>query len=298
MQNFYKNEVERRDMYLRYIHKLHDLHISADNYTEAALTLQLHACQLNWSCNSLPAEGPYPSQLEWQRKEQLYMKSICYLDRGKCWEKAIPLCKELADFYETRLHDFSKLSHVLRLQASLFDNILGQLRHESEYFRVGFYGLGFPLFLRNKLFVYRGLEYERIGAFTQRLQTEFPSAHIMTKNTPPTDAVISSDSQSIQICNVKPIPEHHPIFESNLSGQQEHIRSYYRVNDVRRFQLDRPVHKGAVDKENEFKSLWIERTVLTTEHSLPGILRWFQVVEQQTVEIPPVKFACETVINC
>ena len=32
-----------------------------------------------------------------------------------------------------------------------------------------------------------------------------------------------------------------------------------------------------------------------TEHNLPGILRWFQVVEQRTQEIPPVQYACETV---
>jgi len=33
----------------------------------------------------------------------------------------------------------------------------------------------------------------------------------------------------------------------------EKIASFYQVNDVRRFQLDRPVHKGPVDKDNEFK---------------------------------------------
>lgn len=33
----------------------------------------------------------------------------------------------------------------------------------------------------------------------------------------------------------------------------EKIASYYEVNDVSRFQLDRPVHRGPVDKENEFK---------------------------------------------
>lgn len=52
-------------------------------------------------------------------------------------------------------------------------------------------------FLQNKQFVYRGLEYERIGAFTQRLQTEFPSAQILMKNTPPDDTIINSEGQCI-----------------------------------------------------------------------------------------------------
>ena len=284
-------------MYLRYIYKLHSLHLSAENYTEAALTLQLHASQLKWSMAMLPAEGDHPTQPEWQRKEQLYMKSIAYFDRGKCWEKGIPLCKELAHFYETSLYDYGKLSHILRMQATFFDNILTQLRHEPEYFRVGFYGYGFPLFLRNKVFVYQGLEYERMSAFTQRLQTEFPSANILTKNTPPGDDILASEGQHIQICSVKPIHGPHPIFEMNLTSMQEKILSYHRVNDVNRFQLDRPVHKGVVDKDNEFKSLWIERTVLTTEHSLPGILRWFEVVDSHCIAVSPIQFACETVAS-
>jgi dedicator of cytokinesis protein 3 len=66
----------------------------------------------------------------------------------QCWEQGIPLCKELAELYEYRLFDYSKLSHILNTQAKFFDNILMVLRPEPEYFRVGFYGLSFPLFVR------------------------------------------------------------------------------------------------------------------------------------------------------
>ncbi|KAG8233145.1 hypothetical protein J437_LFUL010375, partial [Ladona fulva] len=314
--NFYKNEINRKEMYVRYIHKLHDLHLAAENFAEAGFTLQLYADQLDWSgvslsssmdtgMNVLPPDARYPGQPQWQRKEQLYHQIIHYFDRGKCWEKGIPLCKELAALYEQKLFDYAKLSMVLRTEAHFFDNILSQLRPEPEYFRVGFYGLGFPLFVRNKEFVYRGLEYERIGAFTQRLQTEFPSANILTKNTPPDDSITNSDGQYIQICNVKPIPEGSGFWSSSGidSGHEDTIppwlpdkvASYYRVNDVRRFQFDRPVHKEPVDKENEFKSLWIERTTLLLSNRLPGILKWFEVIERKVEEVPPVAFACETV---
>ncbi|GLH11496.1 uncharacterized protein GBIM_16259 [Gryllus bimaculatus] len=234
--NFYKNEINRKEMYLRYIYKLHDLHLPAENYTEAGFTMKLYADQLSWTSRSL------------------------------CWEKGIPLCKELAELYELHLFDYAKLSDILRTQARFFDNILTQLRPEPEYFRVGFYGLSFPLFVRNKLFVYRGLEYERIGAFTQRLQTEFPSAHILMKNCPPDDTILNSED--IQICNVKPIPEENPLF---------------------------PVGADIPEKiANFYISLWIERTTLITSSPLPGILRWFEVIERSVEEVPPVQFACET----
>lgn len=151
LQNFYKNEFNRKEMYLRYIYKLHDLHLAAENYTEAGFTMKLYADQLGWGSTILSSDHAHPQQPEWQRKELLYHKIIHYLDRGKCWEKGIPLCKELAVLYETRLYDYAKLSHVLKLQAKFLDNILTQLRPEPEYFRVGFYGLSFPLFVRVSL---------------------------------------------------------------------------------------------------------------------------------------------------
>ena len=148
LQNFYKNEFNRKEMYLRYIYKLHDLHMTAENYTEAGFTMKLYADQLTWGSNILPADHVHPEQPEWQRKERLYHKIINYFDRGKCWEKGIPLCKELALLYETKLYDYMKLSQILKMQAKFLDNILTQLRPEPEYFRVGFYGLSFPLFVR------------------------------------------------------------------------------------------------------------------------------------------------------
>ncbi|XP_037943777.1 dedicator of cytokinesis protein 3-like [Teleopsis dalmanni] len=204
--NFYKNEINRKEMYLRYIYKLHDLHLQADNFTEAGFTLKLYASMLSWDRESLSfAPSDTIGQPEWQRKERLYHEILKYFDKGKCWEKGIPLCKELAVLYETRRFDYNKLSEILILEAKFFQNILTQLRPEPEYFRVGFYGLGFPLFVRNKQFVYRGLEYERIGAFTQRLQTEFPTAQILSNNNPPDNSILTASEQYIQISNVRPL---------------------------------------------------------------------------------------------
>lgn len=52
---------------------------------------------------------------------------------------------------------------------------------------------------QNKVFIYRGLEYEQIVAFTQRIQTEFPQAKMLHHNTPPDDTIRSSDGQYIQV---------------------------------------------------------------------------------------------------
>ncbi|XP_074603894.1 dedicator of cytokinesis spg isoform X2 [Brevipalpus obovatus] len=293
--NFYRDEINRQSMYIRYIYKLCDLHISAENYAEAAFTLKLHADLLDWSYNKLDPGGS-STEYVWQRKEYLYLLIIDYFDKGKCWEEGIPLIKELANFYEKNLFDYRKLSELLKNEARFFDNILTKLRPEPEYFRVAFYGKGFPIFLRNKIFIYRGLEYEKIGAFTARLQTEFPQSQLLTKNSPPDGKILECTEQYIQICNVKPIAEPRDEFEGK--SVPEKVLSYYLVNDVKTFTFDRPVHKGPQDKDNEFKSLWIERTILRTSGKLPGILRWFEVKGRARVfELSPVEYARETIEN-
>lgn len=82
-QNFYKNEINRQEMYIRYIYKLHDLHLPAGNYTEAAFTLKLHATQLSWSQRMLHADHLYQAQTEFQRKETIYYRIIECFDKGK-----------------------------------------------------------------------------------------------------------------------------------------------------------------------------------------------------------------------
>lgn len=271
--------------------------MSAENYVEAGFTLKLYADMLSWDKESLTfAPQDNAGQPEWQRKEKLYQQVIDYFDKGKCWEKGVPLCKELAFLYETRRFDYVELSKTLRKEALFFENILYQIRPEPEYFRVGFYGRGFPLFVRNKQFIYRGLEYERIGTFTQRLQTEFSQAQILTKNSPPDQTILMSPDQFLQINNVKPISN--PIhLRTATVPVPDRISSFYEVNDVTRFQYDRPIHKGTIDKDNEFKTLWIERTILEIETSLPGILRWFEVISRAVKELTPIEFACETMLN-
>lgn len=55
---------------------------------------------------------------------------------------------------------------------------------------------GFPD-LQNKIFIYRGKEYERREDFSLRLLTQFPNAEKMTSTTPPGEDIRSSPKQCI-----------------------------------------------------------------------------------------------------
>ncbi|XP_042170165.1 dedicator of cytokinesis protein 1-like [Oncorhynchus tshawytscha] len=309
--NFYK-EIEREEMYIRYLYKLCDLHKECDNYTEAAYTLLLHAKLLKWSeepCAAhLTQRDGYQASTQGQLKDQLYQEIINFFDKGKMWEEAIVLGKELADQYENEMFDFEQLSASLRKQAQFYENIVKVIRPKPDYFAVGYYGVGFlpssgggvrppttfSLFFpsQNKMFIYRGKEYERREDFEARLLTQFPNADKMKTTTPPGDDIKTSSSQCIQCFTVKPVLELPSKFQNKPVSEQ--IVSFYMINEVYQFQYSRPVRKGEKDPDNEFSNMWIERTTYTTAYKLPGILRWFHVRSVSTEEISPLENAMET----
>uniref|UniRef100_A0A8C3SFB9 Dedicator of cytokinesis 1 n=1 Tax=Chelydra serpentina TaxID=8475 RepID=A0A8C3SFB9_CHESE len=269
--------------------------VKCDNYTEAAYTLLLHAKLLKWSEEACAAHltqrDGYQATTQGQLKDQLYQEIIHYFDKGKMWEEAIALGKELAEQYENEMFDYEQLSELLKKQAQFYENIVKVIRPKPDYFAVGYYGQGFPTFLRNKVFIYRGKEYERREDFEARLLTQFPNAEKMKTTSPPGDDIKNSPGQYIQCFTVKPKLDLPPKFHKPVSEQ---IVSFYRVNEVQRFEYSRPVRKGEKTPDNEFANMWIERTIYLTAYKLPGILRWFEVKSVFMVEISPLENAIET----
>ncbi|XP_074141531.1 dedicator of cytokinesis protein 5 isoform X1 [Sminthopsis crassicaudata] len=293
--NFYK-EKKREDIYIRYLYKLRDLHRDCENYTEAANTLLLHAELLQWSDKPcvphLLQRDSYHVYSQQELKEKLYQEIISYFDKGKMWEKAIKLSKELAETYESKVFDYEGLGNLLKKRASFYENIMKAMRPQPEYFAVGYYGQGFPSFLRNKIFIYRGKEYERREDFNLKLLTQFPNAEKMTSTTPPGEEIKSSPKQHMQCFTVKPVMNLPPNYKDKPVPEQ--ILNYYRANEVQQFQHSRPFRKGEKDPDNEFATMWIERTTYTTAYTFPGILKWFEVKQVTTEEISPLENAIET----
>nr|XP_054364514.1 dedicator of cytokinesis protein 5 [Mirounga angustirostris] len=293
--NFYK-EKKREDIYIRYLYKLRDLHRDSENYTEAAYTLLLHAELLQWSDKPcvphLLQRDSYYVYTQQELKEKLYQEIISYFDKGKMWEKAIKLSKELAETYESKVFDYEGLGNLLKKRASFYENIIKAMRPQPEYFAVGYYGQGFPSFLRNKIFIYRGKEYERREDFSLRLLTQFPNAEKMTSTTPPGEDIKSSPKQYMQCFTVKPVMSLPPSYKDKPVPEQ--ILNYYRANEVQQFRYSRPFWKGEKDPDNEFATMWIERTTYTTAYTFPGILKWFEVKQISTEEISPLENAIET----
>lgn len=79
---------------MRYLYKLHDLHIASKNYTEAGFTLRLHSAQLEWGEEEvgalLRAVNRHPNLTTHHAlKEALYQDIIALFNQAKMWECAL-----------------------------------------------------------------------------------------------------------------------------------------------------------------------------------------------------------------
>lgn len=61
----------------------------------------------------------------------------------------------------------------MRQIAELYDKISKNIRMESYYFLVAFYGKGLPEYLSNTKFVFRGEKLEMFGNFKERMLNSF-----------------------------------------------------------------------------------------------------------------------------
>lgn len=122
--------------------------------------------------------------------------------------------------------------------------------------------------------------------------SQFPSSVRLNITTMPGDDIKNSPLQYIQCFTVQPVLEIPPRLKNKPVPDQ--IINFYKSNYVQRFQYSRPVRKGPVDPNNEFASMWIERTTFTTVYKLPGILRWFEATDMKHTTLSPLENAIET----
>ncbi|KAJ3084951.1 hypothetical protein HK102_000486 [Quaeritorhiza haematococci] len=201
--------IGHRGIYVKYAHQLSRLHLEHGNYVEAALALKLHADLLQWNHDTIIEPLPEYNFMNWEtpfdRKEQLYVQCLDYLERGKAWERAVELLRELAQQYERGFAlDYSKLANTLQRQAELSEKIWKAAeRYPPTYYRVHFHGKGWPPLLRGKQFVYLAGEWERLASFCDRVLNKYTTAQLVRSNGPVDASVSEGQGLFLQIIAVK-----------------------------------------------------------------------------------------------
>jgi len=279
-------DMQKEDIYIRYVHQLVQLQVDTQNFTEAGLALRLHAELYDWDPMTPvdPLVDPnFPAQTSFERKEQLYFQMIEHYENGQSWDNALASYRELATQYEHNVFDFAKLARTQHAMAKVHENIAKGDRPNARYFRVVYKGLGFPTSLRDKHFIFEGSPNDRLATFTDRMQQQHPAAQILTAGTEQ-----DVEGQYLQIFPVSVQRDlSHPIYQRAKVAQS--IRDYYL--------LSRPSYFTTASRrttgESSSKDITVEKTFYTTAESFPTILRRSEIVAVGTVTLTPLQTAIE-----
>lgn len=315
---FFRDKVDLIQLYLQNLYKLCALHRLENRFVEAGYTLLEYAKTLEFS--NAPIEGPSRIITRYFRIQQdqltdsqslkifLYNTIIDYFDRGQLWEAAVPLCQELTSIYQTKTYEYAKLAHTYQRLSQFYSNMIDlSKRVNPEYFRVTFYGIGFPPCIRNETMVYRGKPYQKLGDFQAQILSKYPDAKLLQTLSKPDESILMQpNARYLQINACSPVVDIKSKFAcDDISSIDNSILIYHKYNECDKFEFSRRISKpipattslkandaspkGAGD---EFADMWRERTTLST-NTLPGMLAFFPVYFQEPSVISPIESAIE-----
>ncbi|KAI9677148.1 MAG: hypothetical protein M1829_002722 [Trizodia sp. TS-e1964] len=283
-------DMQKEDIFIRYVHQLAKIQNEARNPVEAGLALGLHAELYPWDPLKTvePMLDPsFPEQSAFERKEQLYFEIIKCHEEGKSWENALAAYKELALQYENNVFDLSKLARTQRAMAKIYEAIGRGDRHAPRYFRVVYRGLGFPVGLRDKQFIFEGSPSERLSAFTDRIQQGHPAAQII--NAGDKDDV---EGQYLQISAVSPLRNLlHPVYQRPKIPHP--TREYLLSVQPNQFTVTSRRRGSNLDIKEQF----VDKVLYTTAESFPTILRRSEIVKAEQLRLSPLQSALERTVR-
>jgi dedicator of cytokinesis protein 3 len=228
-------------------------------------------------------DPPFPGQTSFERKESLYFQMIKNFEDGQSWENALSTYLELATQYEHNIFDFAKLARTQRAMATIYESISKGERQNLRYFRVVYKGLGWPVGLRDKHFIFEGSATDKLATFTDHMQQQHPSAQIVT-------SVSDEDveGQFLMIYAVSPQKDiTHPIYQRAKVAQP--IRDYYllsRPNNFTTTSRKQPSEAGV-------REATVEKIVYTTAEQFPTILRRSEIISVGSITLTPLQTAIE-----
>ncbi|KAK5997206.1 Dedicator of cytokinesis 1-like protein [Cladobotryum mycophilum] len=282
-------DMQKEEIFVRYVHQLATLQADSRNHTEAGLALRLHADLYEWDpIGNTPAlaDPEFPAQSPFERKERIYFDMIKHFEDGESWSNALTAYKELQAQYETNIFDFAKLARTERAIATIYEKIAKSEKIIPKYFRVIYKGLGFPASVRDKEFVYEGSPAERASAFTDRMQEQYPSAQIITSGD-----VDEVEGQFLVISALTPHRDlSHQVFQRARVPQV--IRDFLLSSHPQFFSVTTKRNTAGPVQDH-----YAEKMLFTTAEPFPTILRRSEIIESYEIRLSAHETALERIVR-
>lgn len=283
-------DMHKEDIFIRYVHQLATLQRGIGYHTEAGLALRLHADLYNWDPTVMtPAlsEPSFPEQSHFERKEQIFFNMISHFEDGEAWNSALDAYNELRTQYENNVFDFAKLARTERSIATIYETIAKGDKLMPKYFKVVFKGLGFPINLRDKAYVYEGSHGERTTAFTDRIQEQYQAAQILTNG----DVDSEVEGQYLIVSAISPHRHlDHQVFQR--ARVTHPIRDFLLSSNPQTFSVSSKRNTSGPVAEH-----YAEKIVYTTSEPFPSILRRSEIVEVGHVKLNAKETGLERIVR-
>ncbi|KAI1179699.1 SH3 domain-containing protein [Nemania sp. FL0916] len=283
-------DMHKEDIFIRYVHQLATLQRDIGYHTEAGLALRLHADLYDWDPTTVTpalAEPNLPEQSHFERKERIFFEMIKHFEDGEAWSSALAAYSELRTQYESNVFDFAKLARTERAIATIYETLAKGDKLIPKYFKVVFKGLGFPLNMRDKAYVYEGLHGERITAFTDRMQEQYQAAQILTNG----DVDSEVEGQYLIVSAVSPHRDlQHQVFQR--ARVPHPIRDYLLSSNPQIFSISSKRNTSGPPAEH-----YAEKIVYTTNEAFPSILRRSEIVEIGHIKLNAKETGLERIVR-
>ncbi|KAH3672399.1 hypothetical protein WICMUC_004235 [Wickerhamomyces mucosus] len=263
--------------------------ILKEKYVQAALCLELMASTLEWNVDDIlpiSIKPKFPAHSSFERKEALYKNIAKFLVKGKKYEKAVLIYKELANAYDKINFDLKGLSFVHENLSKLYVLLESADRETPTYFKVSFIGLAFPNTLRSRSFIYEGLPFEHINSIHNRLLRLHTGSKIISDDDEfLKDPSISPPGKFLHIVTVKPQMD----FNNSHGNLSTAARLYMQNKSLKYFTTSRRLQKST-----SILNLWVEETTYETYNYFPTLMNRSEIYQVSTVKLSPIQNALRT----
>jgi hypothetical protein len=284
------------ELYLKYVHKLSDMHREFGNHIEAALSLKLHYDKLTWdNTKELPIfSEEYGRETSKVRKEKMAKTLIDLFDKGKDWERAIQLCKELRAHYE-KTYAYNKIKPLLEKEGELYTSIMTKKRFNAAYFYVRYYGQGFKAIGLEGEYIHRGKELENHVEFANKLSANYPGSKVHFKQ--PSDELDNDPGMHLYVYTVVPSDDKElaNVFEHRDYSISPKIRRYASMNNIKYVTVTRRYRESNEETNNEYKDMHREIKFFVLEDTFPNIKRMMRIVDVKYLHLNPLENAMKDI---
>ncbi|KAK6535635.1 hypothetical protein TWF694_002090 [Orbilia ellipsospora] len=292
-------DMQKEELFIKYVHQLVDTQIKARNPVEAGLSLQFHSDLYTWDTDALLPpitvndRVRFGEETMFERKEGLSLRMIQFFEEGRSWDSAIDVYQELSKQYEHVIFDFGKLAKAHRAIARLQENILRGDRYSVRHFLVRYNGMGFPVGLRERTFVVQGNTFEGRAEFEERMKGVWPTSVLLADGDSPT----SVEGQFLSIKEVTPMIDiGHPI---NLRTRvPSHVKDFLQTSRPHTFaEVKERAVEDAVNGWNGDVDASMEKVVYVCEDQFPTILKRSEVASTSKVYAGIVQISAEDIVR-